>query len=711
MAKKEKIAFGVFQDGLMIKVAQLNLKDNNVILEQVGETLISTPFFRQEEDVEDKISKLPDEEAEFADLDDLNTEDFELDVTTDIESSEDLDELVTKKDESLPGLKELQNFLQVYPLEKGKIGMNANDERISYFHFDAAYAKSKLRKKLQQEMLTPEEIKTKDYILDYVINPNKSGVAFVHRGKLELFHALRDINLSLSKERYFYNHVDTNELALINLVKHNYECKEDEYVLLLYIGNEYKVGIVMKEGVHIKTFPIIVPEGDDIATRQAIYSKVILEQDISDMQITKNVILMGDRVSDEDLEFFREKSTDDGQIHRLELPKLKIPEARQNDLTDEVIAKYAIPISLAWKALQPKNKDFFKSNLLPAKVIENQKYFKIAWHGFVILALIFYFAFSGTVRNLNIKEKIVTYEQDNYTVESELRRNRGLITKLNEIKSKMSALEQNFEKVKALSGNKNIWYYILDTFSNSLDRNPLSWLENIASDNGGFSITGYTTNRRGILEVSELFPEGSISSISRYQIEDQNLWQFDITYLYPDATEIRMNEDLIIKQTSQQSDEQKEDAERILQETEEETKTVSETETQQQEQVSDDQVVREYRHTLDVYFAGDYQSAIKLFNDFLRQYPDHNLAYNVTYYKGECLYLLKRYNEAMEVFETIFQGRGKKAPDALMMLGNCWEKLGEKNMARASWNNLIADYPQDELAVAAKYKLSKLENK
>lgn len=711
MAKKEKIAFGIFQDGLNIKIAQLLLKDGNVIIQSLNETLLSTPYFRAKEEDEDAISQLPEDEADFTDLEDLDTEDFDLDATTDIDSAENLEDLVAKKDESLPGLKELQNFLQVYPLDKGKIGLNANEEKIDYFHFDAAFAKSKLRKKLFEQMLSPEEIKKKDFILDYVINPNKSGLAFVHRGKLDLFHALRDVNLVLSKERYFYSHINTNEIALINLIRNNYEFNPDEYVLLLYIGEEYKVGIVLKDGAHVKTFPIIVPDSDDVSvTRQAIYSKVILEQDISDIPITKNVILIGDHVTDKDVDFFSAKATDDDRITRLELPKLKMNEEQESEFTDEKIAKYAIAISLAWKALEPKNPNFFKSNLLPVKVIENQKYFKIAWHGFVILILIFYFAFAGTVRNLEIKEKTISYNQDNYAVESELRRNRGLISKLNEIKKKMSALEVNFDKVSMLSGNKNLWYYILDTYANSLGRNPLSWLESVASDNGGFSVKGFTNNRRGIIEFSKLFPQGSIASIIRYEVEEQNLWQYDIAYFYPEAEEVKKNEDLILKKNVEITEEQKEDAERILREAEQDSTVQIATTQVVEEEVSDSEIDREYRHTLDVYFAGDYQSAIKLLNEFLRKYPDHRLAYTATYFKGECLYLLARYNESMEIFESIFQGRGKKAPDALMMLGNCWEKLGEKNMARASWNNLIADYPQDELAVAAKYKLSKLEN-
>ena len=57
--------------------------------------------------------------------------------------------------------------------------------------------------------------------------------------------------------------------------------------------------------MHVKTFPIIVPDDDEIAMREIIYSKVLLEQDISDIPIIKNILIAGDNASDEDLDYFR----------------------------------------------------------------------------------------------------------------------------------------------------------------------------------------------------------------------------------------------------------------------------------------------------------------------------------------------------------------------------------------------------------------------
>ncbi|MFC1898051.1 tetratricopeptide repeat protein [Candidatus Cloacimonadota bacterium] len=711
MATKEKIAFGIFQDGSSIKVAQMIFKNGSFRVETLEETILSTPLYTEDEIETSEISKLPENEPEFDNLMDIDEESFELPEISEFDQEAELDNIAMKKDDSLPGLRELQNFLQIFPLEKGKIGLNANEEQVSYFQFDASFAKSKLLQKLKEEMLSAEERKAKFFTIDYILNPNKSGLAFVHRGKFDLFHALRDINLILSKERYFYSFIDTNEIALMNLIRHNYSFEPKDYVLMLYIGMDYKVGIVMKDNVHVKTFPIIVPESDPESMRQAIFSKVLLEQDISDINITKNVILMGDQTTDDDLEFFRSKGTEDDNITRLELQKLQDLENIETSFDDQKIARYAIPIALAWKALDAKNSDFYQSNLLPEKVVQNQKYFKIAWHGFLILVLIFYFAFSGTIKNLQIKQNKVKYEQKNYAAESELRRNRGLIAKLNDIKNKLNVLETNFDTVEKLSGNKNLWYYILSKISKLTKNEPITWLEDLSSSNDNFSISGYSTNRRSIIPLANLFPKGTISEITKYDLQEQTVWRYEITYDYPDVKVVKAEEQVVPKDTSDEQVERQEDATQVFEDTE-----IAQTQEdiQRSEQISGataEDINREYRHTLDVYFAGDYPTALKMFNEFLDKYYDHQLAYNATYFKGECLYVLKNYQEAMNVFEKIFQDRGKKAPDALMMLGNCWEKMGEKDMARASWNNLIADYPAEELAIAAKYKLSKMENK
>ena len=698
---KEKLGFGILQDGLIIRVAQLSLSGGIIYIQSLEETILSSPLFHKEAvEVGEPIPV--EEEIDIPEATELKDETFELPEITEFEETEDIGAI--EKEEILPGLRDIQNFLQQFPMEKGKISLNANDEQISYFQFDSTFATTKLIKKLQKELLSKEEIKAKNYSLDYILNPDKSGLAFVHRGKLRLFHALRDINLVLSKEKYFYSYIDTNEISLMNLARYNYEFPSDEYVLILYIGVDYKVGIVMKDKNHIKTFPIIVPDTDPENMRQAIYSKITLEQDISNIPITKNVILVGDHTSDEDVDFFKSKFAKGDSVTRLELKNMSIHEGMDNIITPEKIARFAIPIALAWKTLDPKNKDFSPCSLLPVKVIENQKYFKIAWHGFMVLAAIFYFAFSGTIHNLELKQDITDYTKMNYNIERELSQNRELIRRISEIKTKLEKLQLNIQKVERITGKKNQWHYILDILSKSLQRNRLSWINDLTSNNEGFQVYGYTTARRSIIKFSRLFPMGKISSVTKFELQDMNIWKFDITFNYPDSEELKKKKEKAKKVESKVTEEPEIDS------TE---KKVEEIETKIIERVEEPAVdiAQIYSDIVSIYFAGDINTAYGKFNEFIQKYPSNELAYNSRYFIGECLYIMNRIDEAQEVFEKTYKMHGSKTPDALIMLGNCSEKENDLGKAKSYWNKLMDEFPGTNLAKAAEYKIKKLEGR
>ncbi len=693
MAKnKEKLAFGIFKDGLKVKIAQLALSNGTVVVQSLEESILSSALFRQEvEKKEDAFlpNESDEDEIKIPELTEIEDESFSLPEMSEFEDTDDFES--PEKDDMLPGLRDLQNFLQQFPLEKGRISFNANNEQISYFQFDSSYGTRNLHKRLLEELLSKDEIKAKNYSFDYILNSDKSGLAFVHTGKFRLFHALRDINLILSKEKYFYSCIDTNEVCLINIVNHNYIFPEDDYVLILYIGFDYKVGIVLKNGMHIKTFPIIVPDSDEITMRETIYSKVLLEQDISNVPITRNILLVGDSTSDEDLEYFRSASQEGDNIARIDLGYLSVQEGMEDKITPEKIARYAIPIALAWKTLVPKSKKFSSTNLLPSRVVENQKYFKIAWHGFLVLAAIFYFAFAGTIKNLELKQDIIDYGKKNYTIERELSKNRELIKRLNEIKARLNELQANLLKVETITGNKNQWNHILDIYSKSLNKNRLSWVRDISSTNNGFIVDGYTMNRRAVIAFSQLFPESKITSVAKHEDQGHTIWKFKISSNYPDPESWKSVEK---EKTEVDKPAQEEEIEKpIIDEIEDEIETEVITETPEE-------ISEKYSAILSLYFAGNINEALDQFGEFIESYPQHKMAYNAKYFKGECLYLMNRFPEARETLTMVYNLNGSKSPDALIMLGNCSEKENDLKSAIQYWNTLIEKYPDNDLSKA-----------
>jgi len=686
--KKEKLAFGISQDGLSIKVAQLALENGKIKIQRLEETELSCSLYPKEITEEEKKSAL--KESEFTDLEE---EELNIPEISEFDEKESFEEI--EKEKAISGQNDLQKLLLKFPIEKGKIALNANEEQISYKQFDEIPT-AKIKKRIKSEFLSKEEIQSKDYELSYILNPDKTILAFVHRGKFELLNALQDINLVISKRKFFYSFIDTNEISLMNLVRTCYDFPPEDYVLILYIGIDYRVGIVMKGGSYVKTFPIIVTQTDLEGIKKAIYSKVILEQDVSGIPITQHLVMAGKNILDEDVEYFKKNLKPKSTVCRLDLKNIDISEIKSDEQLSKKIARFAIPIALAWKTLEPKNKDFFPSNLLLSKIIERQKHFKISWHGLLVLAAIFYFSLTGTIKHQDLSQKIIEARTQNYNIEVELRKNRNILAKLNEVKNQISTLQQNEGKTERIIGNKNQWYYILNTLSNFLLENKISWITSLNSREDNFQISGYTTQRRNIIGFSELFPNGRIIEVTSYLIQEFPIWKFVMVFSYPNPEDTKKEEENLSKIYIAEVTEKPSEPEPVTKEP---------IKPEIYKEVSEKDKLKIYNSITKLYFASNLKEAYERFKEFVLEYPEYKYSYNANYLMGECLYLMGKISEAKAIFERTLTLGGTKTPDALMMLGNSYKKENNIEKANHYWNQLIKNFPNNRLAKIAKNKI------
>ncbi|MDP8226953.1 MAG: tetratricopeptide repeat protein, partial [Candidatus Celaenobacter polaris] len=564
--------------------------------------------------------------------------------------------------------------------------------------------RSKINKQLRNEILTREDLKNKNFTFDFIINKDNSLLAFVERGRNNILRALQEINPLISKKRLFYSYIEPAEISLMNIVRDNYNFSDEDYVLIIYISIDTKFGIVMRGNDFVRSFPIIVPETDIGHMRQVIYSKIILEQDTSNVNITSNIILAGEMAKDDDVKYFRSRINSGANISRITLDKLHIPQAKEQDFAPERIADYCIPIALAWKSLEGRNKNFYSCNLLPSKIIENQKSFKISWHGFIIMAVIFYVAFSATSKNLNVSKEIIRLNRENGQVMIELTKNRPIVAKLKQVKAEIAALQSNLKKIDNLVEDKNQWYYILNVISNSFKEHKISWLTSLNSQEETFKVSGFTTRKRNVIPFSNLFPNGNIVKVTENTIQNVSIWQYDIIFGYPDPLEVAKQKKEgepgieFIKDKEQLRSPQVQ-IEKIKPAEEKQEKPVTKTQT-----ASNNDKIR-YHQITDLYFSGYYQQAYDEYSEFLTDFPDSKYTHNASYLMGECLYQMDDINQAILIFKKLIEQKGLKTPDALMMLGNAYAKNQNISQAKIYWNRVIAEYPNDRLAPIAKNKI------
>ncbi len=96
----------------------------------------------------------------------------------------------------------------------------------------------------------------------------------------------------------------------------------------------------------------------------------------------------------------------------------------------------------------------------------------------------------------------------------------------------------------------------------------------------------------------------------------------------------------------------------------------------------------------------NYDKGLEGLNAFLARWPDHPYAENALYWRGEAYFAQGEYLRAAEQFDSVLSrpGSGNKAPDALLKLGMCHDRLGNAQRAREYWDRLKNDYPRSDAA-------------
>ena len=93
--------------------------------------------------------------------------------------------------------------------------------------------------------------------------------------------------------------------------------------------------------------------------------------------------------------------------------------------------------------------------------------------------------------------------------------------------------------------------------------------------------------------------------------------------------------------------------------------------------------------------ARDYDSAERAFQSLIRNHPDSTMAGNAQYWLGETYYVRNMYREAADSFLKAYRQypNSVKAPDSLMKLAFSLARLGQKEAACRTFDELDDKYP------------------
>jgi len=110
--------------------------------------------------------------------------------------------------------------------------------------------------------------------------------------------------------------------------------------------------------------------------------------------------------------------------------------------------------------------------------------------------------------------------------------------------------------------------------------------------------------------------------------------------------------------------------------------------------------------------AGNYEMARMGFEEFLKNFPQSELADNAQYWIGESYYAKEQYQEAYDAFKKVLDNYpvGDKIPGALLKIAYCSLALNKKEEGRRYLEELVSEYPLSEEARLARERIQALSD-
>jgi tol-pal system protein YbgF len=106
-----------------------------------------------------------------------------------------------------------------------------------------------------------------------------------------------------------------------------------------------------------------------------------------------------------------------------------------------------------------------------------------------------------------------------------------------------------------------------------------------------------------------------------------------------------------------------------------------------------------------------YEPAAMAFQQFLKSFPESQLADNAQYWLAESYYVTAKYSEALRQFGIVVSKypRSRKLPDALLKMGYCNYELKRWDAARESLRRVQGEHSETTAARLAEQRLKRME--
>lgn len=538
---KSKEFIGISYNGESVSIARVQSAGKKLHIVRLDKLKLVKPIVYKEKAPAEPDFDLMDEEDTDADsifgleddeeigVDDSDDSIEEIDLSdieddTSIDTGDDLD-LADEAYEPQSNEELIFNYLSELGNKKKEIAVNIpSGDTVFQINTEGSY--SEMKKKELKELVENKihaiygELPNKDHY-DYRIREDNSLII----GSTDRESPMLSLILNAKKQydqNYFITDVVADESVLVGLYKTHYETNTEEITGLLQIGPE-KCRMLFMLGSKILQISPVINEGfNKRSYLNTIFSKILFQLDTGEIPGIDRLIIFNNPSGNKTLDFFR-TSFSDLAVENFSFDEEKV---EYQESLKEIIPSFTTAIGVAAVAARSEVQKNVHLSFLPDYVADQQKIFKLQWHGFVLLLLI---GISPVLLNYFYQQNVTEIDQlqlQSDRLNSQISNIEPAVQESESLTQSLNQMDNQLTLLTDLSENNIRWTVTIDTFNGAVNEVGNIWINSFRQNNDVLMVDGFSTQQRHIPELARKFSNVTLLNVRKQQIRDRDIYFF-----------------------------------------------------------------------------------------------------------------------------------------------------------------------------------------
>lgn len=433
----------------------------------------------------------------------------------------------------------LHEILSHYPSKKYKVAISLPDPQTFYTYFNTDWGlnekklKDKVIEELSRERSDSKKIKTE--AVNILRLADESLMVITRDAEVGILNLLETLKDSMENRLPKISFVESAEISLVNLVKRNYDFGEAEITVIIYVGHEFSRFIFMQGNLLLHISPIIGEGADSFLVFGAslsefvntIYSRLLLETDDLNLNKINNVILAG-----EAREAVLKSLLVDLFPEKVNIEEIKFVNLDTFGVSEQIVKMLphtAIALGAAWRSLDETNPSLYQVNLIPSKIREEQKIFKLSAFGWILLALIPVFTLFFTKQFIEHDHELKHLKNQRHQMNAELMGLQKIKTSLDSRMEKLNYYTSTFGVLDSLIVGTDIWSQLLQKVAREAKQVGGIWLTELETlGTNSVLLKGYSLTRSKIPVFCNAIENATLQQVQVQEIRERTVYNFAI---------------------------------------------------------------------------------------------------------------------------------------------------------------------------------------